>query len=136
MARTKQDAKKTLLCATKFWSHNYDDGGVLDKTFNRQSDGGSVATLRKGVRSVARRQGHSPAALDKAERQLVKEGLLEKPRPGTLRVTGKGARVSCSTTDLSPWTDAGYPGAALNGVRRKAKRRTTKRRKSSCGCGG
>ena len=101
MPRRRASAKKTLLCAAKFW---------------QISPG--VATLRKGVRHVARKQGFSPAELSRAERQLVTEGKLEKTSRGEVRVTPKGQREACSTVKLSPWTDAGYLGASLSGRRR------------------
>lgn len=116
--RTKKSAARTLLCATKFWSHCYDGGGgdILAPLFNKPE--GCVSTLRRGVRSVVRRQGFTPKQIDAAERFLVKNGFLERRNnrsASSLRVTQKGRRVSCSTTNLAPWTDSQYPGSRLSG---------------------
>lgn len=106
MARQAAPVRTTLLCAVKFWS--------VDKT-------GKTPTLRRGVRHVVRKQGFSPAAIDRAERELVREGKLAVggARSGkTLKLLDD---VSCSTVKLSPWTDDGYPGASLDGRKRRRK---------------
>ena len=107
MARHAAPVRTTLLCAIKFWS----------------IDRGKTATLRSGVRHVVRKQGFSPAAIDRAERELAREGKLQvggKRSGKTLKLLDD---VNCSTVKLSPWTDDGYPGASLDGrKRRKGKR--------------
>lgn len=86
-------AKTTYLCAVKLW-------GMFPGT----------QTLRRGVRSVARKQGLSPAEMDKAERQLVKSGLVTRGgrRTGaSIGLTQKGVRVAtraCRRVRLPPWT--------------------------------
>ena len=112
MARRKADVKKTLLCATRFWSLGW-----------RERDN-STATLSSGVRHVVRKQGFTPQEINRAERELVREGKLEVERGGakSLRLTDAGNRVSCTNVKLAPWTDDPYPGAALTS-RRKRRRR-------------
>ena len=105
--RERRDAKKTLLCAVKFWSIKP-----------------GVPTLRRGARSVALKQGYTAGELDRAERALIKGGYLRdggQKSAKTLVVTPKGRAISCKTTKLAPWTNDGHPGAALEG---------------DCGCGG
>lgn len=112
--RRKADVKKTLLCATRFWSFGW-----------REHDN-STPTLRHGVRGVVRRQGFTPAQIDRAERELVREGKLEvggRYSGKTLRLTDKGNQVSCTNVKLTPWTDDPYPGAALTARRSKRRRR-------------
>lgn len=109
MARRKADVKRTLLCATRFWSLGW------------KARDNSTPTLRAGVRHVVRKQGFTPAEIDKAERELVREGKLEVAgvRSGkTLRLTDKGNRADCKLVKLAPWTDSQYPGAALTGPRK------------------
>jgi hypothetical protein len=112
--RRKAGVKKTLLCATRFWSIDW-----------RTKDN-RIATLRAGVRKVVRTQGYTSKQIDKAERDLVREGKLEIGGRGTgktLRLTDKGNRVGCRTVKLSPWTDS--PRAAntlLEGPRRRRRR--------------
>lgn len=111
--RRKHDVKRTLLCATRFWSLGW-----------RERDN-RTATLRSGVRHVVRKQGFSTAAINKAERELVREGKLEVRGKGvgaTIRLTDAGNRVSCSTVRLSPWTDPQHPGSQLSRARRRRKR--------------
>lgn len=83
-------------------------------------------TLSSGVRHVVRRQGFTPAEIDRAERELVREGKLEVDRRGakSLRLTDKGNTVSCANVKLSPWTDDPYPGSALTSRRRQRRRRS------------
>ena len=110
--RRKADVKKTLLCATRFWSTGW-----------RERDN-RIATHSSGVRHVVRRQGFTTKQIERAERDLVREGKLEKTGPGygrTLRLTDKGNKVSCSTVRLSPWTDQPYPGAALTSSSRRSR---------------
>jgi len=108
--RVRQSAVKTYLCAVRLWA--------LSPT---------VPTLRSGVRHVVRKQGFAPREIDKAERALVTQGMVELggQRTGkSVRLTPKASSISCSTTKLAPWTNAGYPGAALAGRgRRKRARR-------------
>jgi hypothetical protein len=113
VARHKADVKTTLLCATRFWSLGW-----------RERDN-STPTLSSGVRHVVRKQGFTPKEIDRAERELVREGKLEIHRRGakTLRLTDEGNRVSCTNVNLAPWTDDPYPGAALAGRRRRKRRR-------------
>jgi hypothetical protein len=108
-ARQRKDVKTTLLCAVKFWS--------IDKS-------GKTPTLRAGVRHVVRKQGFTPAAIDRAERELIREGKIQVLR--NFGVTRRGSKsikllddVDCSTVKLAPWTDDGYPGAALTARRRR-----------------
>jgi hypothetical protein len=127
--RTTKSVARTVLCATKFWSHCYTSGSSLDPIFNDPKRP-CTATSRSGVRHVVRglrtnerHQGRfesrpSPREIEKAENFLVKQGFLEKSGQ-TLRVTEKGRRVNCSSTNLSPWTDAQHPGSALRGTRRR-----------------
>jgi hypothetical protein len=106
--RRPAPVRTTLLCAVKFWS----------------IDDGKTPTLRAGVRHVVRKQGFSPAAIDRAERELVREGKLAVggARGGkTLKLLDD---VNCSTVKLAPWTDDGYPGASLSGSRSRRKRRS------------
>jgi hypothetical protein len=87
------NARTTLLCAVRFW-------GVEP----------GVATLRRGARHVARKQGVTPRELDKAERSLVKGGLVSRPRAGEIALTGKGVTVSsraCRNVELPPWDAPG-----------------------------
>lgn len=86
-------ATTTLLCAARFLAHGAPGAGGF----------------RAFTRKIARQQGHSPAALDKAERSLIKRGLLArgggKIHP-TVLLTVKGATVSkraCPAVSLSPW---------------------------------
>jgi len=106
MARRAAPVRTTLLCAVKFWS----------------IDGGNTPTLRSGVRHVVRKQGFAPATIDRAERELVREGKLAigggKRSGKTLKLLDD---VNCSNVKLAPWTDDGYPGASLSG--RSGKRR-------------
>jgi hypothetical protein len=128
MSRKRKSTARTLLCATKFWSHCYSGGGVLDPIFNDPHKP-CVATSRRGVRHVVQGLRHggrwssrpSPSEIDKAERFLVKNGFLVR-HGRTLRVTERGRRVNCATVDLSPWTDSQYPGSALSGARRSRRR--------------
>lgn len=108
MARQAAPVRKTLLCAIKFWS----------------IDGGKTPTLRQGVRHVVRKQGFTTDAINRAERELAREGKI------AVRGTYKNSKtiqllddVNCSTVKLAPWTDDGYPGASLSGPRRRRKRR-------------
>jgi hypothetical protein len=109
VARRKADVKTTLLCATRFWSLGW-----------RERDN-RTPTLSSGVRHVVRRQGFTPKEIDRAERELVREGKLEVGRGGakSLRLTDAGNRVSCANVKLAPWTDDPYPGAALTSRRRR-----------------
>jgi DNA-binding MarR family transcriptional regulator len=87
-----QSAKATLLCAIRFW-------GVTP----------GVPTLRRGVRHVARKQGLTPADMDRAERQLIRAGLVQrsgKRMGAAIVLTPKGMRVSaraCPYVHLPPW---------------------------------
>ncbi len=108
MARKAAPVRKTLLCAIKFWS----------------IDGGKTPTLRAGVRHVVRKQGFSIAAIDQAERELIREGKIQRGfNLGEKRRGTKSLRlldtVDCSTVKLAPWTDDGYPGASLDGRKRR-----------------
>ena len=90
--------EQILLCATRFWA-NSTGMGVRE-------DGGTLMTLRAGVRHVARKQGVTPSELDRAERSLIKKGLLERGgrRTGaSLRVTPSGMHISCKRVKLPPW---------------------------------
>ena len=103
MARRAAPVRTTLLCAIKFWSASKD---------------GKTPTLRRGVRHVVRTQGFSPAAINRAERELVREGKIAI---GGARM-GKTIRllddVSCGAVKLSPWTDDGQAGASFSGPAR------------------
>jgi hypothetical protein len=114
VARSRADVKTTLLCATRFWSLGW-----------REHDN-RIPTLRSGMRHVVRKQGFSPSEIDRAERELIRDGKLEASgqRKGkSLRLTNEGNRVSCAAVELSPWTDDSYPGSALSGRRRRRHRR-------------
>lgn len=93
-----------LLCSLRFWAR------------------GTVPTVRAGVRTVARKQA-TPRALDKAERQLVKAGLISRPRKGAIAMTDKGYKLSegmCKGVSLEPWDwKASYRGSQLSGARRR-----------------
>lgn len=86
------NARTIYLCATRFW-------GMSPGT----------ATLRRGVRHVARKQDLLPSEMDKAERSLVKAGLIErggKNMGASLKLTPKGVTVSgraCRKVELPPW---------------------------------
>jgi len=108
--RRKAGVKKTLLCATRFWSTGW-----------RENDN-RLGTLRAGVRKVVRTQGYTPKQIDKAERDLVREGKLEvsgRSSGKELRLTNKGNRVGCATVKLAPWTAPQHPGSMLKGSRRR-----------------
>lgn len=87
-----QSAKATLLCAVRFWSGSP-----------------GTPTLRRGVRHVARKQGLTPSEIDRAERQLIRAGLvqLSGQRMGkAIGLTPKGLKVSaraCPYVHLPPW---------------------------------
>ncbi len=87
-------AATTLMCAIRLWS------GSMPKT---------TPQFRASVRKVARVQGHQPATLDKAERLLIKRGLLKKGGSKIhphLALTEKGDKVSkraCKAVSLAPW---------------------------------
>jgi hypothetical protein len=127
--RKKQSTARTLLCATKFWSHCFSSGSSLDPIFNDPKKP-CTPTLRRGVRHVVQgirgsgRYGTrpSPAEIDRAEKLLIKQGFLRRSG-NTLQVTEKGRKASCKTTDLSPWTDSQYPGSALSGCGCSSKRK-------------
>jgi hypothetical protein len=111
-----RDPETILLCSLRFWS-----GAGQGKP-------STTPTLRKGVRTVARKQGITPTELDKAERQLVRGGLATKPRAGVIALTDKGRTVSnshCKRIELAPWdwkaTFRDPPGQ-LDGRKRKRKR--------------
>lgn len=90
----KASAATILLCATRFWALR---------------DAPTTPTLRSGVRHVVRKQGVSPAEIDRAEKTLVKRGLLARggARAGsTLALTAKGLRLTgraCPRIELPPW---------------------------------
>lgn len=117
-----RDPETILLCSLRFWS-----GAGQGKP-------STTPTLRSGVRHVARKQGVSPRELDKAERQLVKGGLMAKPRRGVVALTDKGRLVSnshCKRIELAPWDwKATYkdPPGQLDGAK-KRKRNERKRRR-------
>lgn len=111
--RRRANAETTLLCAIKFWS-GY---GSPSSPFYKNEK--LAAAYRSAVRSVARKQGFTPAEVTTAERKLVKAGLVEKI-PGMhpqLKLTPKGRKRSCATVKLAPWTDPQHPGSRLEGVR-------------------
>lgn len=110
MARRKANVKTTLLCATRFWSLGWRDRD------------NSTPTGSSGVRHVVRKQGFTTDEINRAERELIREGKLEvggKKHGKTLRLTDAGNRVSCTNVKLAPWTDDPYPGAALTSRRRR-----------------
>lgn len=123
--RTKHDAKKTLLCATRFWSIDHSMTGKWQET-----NKGTTPSFRHAIRHVVRKQGFSSSEIEKAEQQLVKDGLLIRGGGGsarpyarpTLALTPKAASVSCARVKLAPWTDAAYTGSTLTGARRKPRR--------------
>lgn len=118
--RVKASVKKTLLCATRFWGIEHSLTGKW-----KQEGKSTLPTLRSGVRHVVRKQGFSSAEIEKAERQLVSEGLLVRGgqnQGASLALTAKASKVSCSTMKLAPWTDDPYPGSTLDG-RRPSRRR-------------
>lgn len=108
--------RTTLLCAIRFW------GGA-----GFPGRGVTHATLRRGVRHVARKQGITPRELDVAERALVRKGLVHKrgKRSGAaIGLTEKGLKLSsrvCQGVSLAPWdAKATFPFA---GSRRRKRRR-------------
>ena len=113
-----RDPETILLCSLRFWS------GQGGKPHTHM-------TLRRGVRHVALKQGMSPAQLDRAERQLVKGGLVLKSKVhrGQIALTDKGRTVSnshCRNIELAPWDwKATYkdPPGQLDGARRKRRKR-------------
>lgn len=112
--RRRAPLKKTVLCAVKFWSGTGSPGHPLYKK--------RTATLRSGVRHVARKQGYSTSEIERAERELERDGLIIRRGKGTgatLKTTPKGSRQSCKSVKLAPWTDEQYPGSQLEGTRRK-----------------
>jgi hypothetical protein len=108
--------RTTLLCAIRFWAGaGFPGRGVTS------------ATLRRGVRHVARKQGITPRELDAAERSLVRRGLAHKAgkRSGAaIGLTEKGLKLSsrvCRGVSLAPWdAKATFPFA---GARRRKHRR-------------
>jgi hypothetical protein len=123
VARRRQDVTKTYLCAVKFWSGAYDRGSGGYHSSKPQPDGGGLTPLRAGVRHVVRKQGFSPAEMNRAERALLREGKIEQPHRNAVRITAAGRRVSCRTTKLTPWTDKGYPANTQFAGSRRRKRR-------------
>ena len=92
-------ANTILICAARFWTH----GNQVPQGF------------RRAIRMVARKQGVSPAELNRAEKALVKRGLLTKHRYGVtasstvLTLTSKGVKVAtraCPRVSLAPWDNA------------------------------
>lgn len=106
--------RTTLLCAIRFWSGaGFPGRGV------------TTATLRRGVRHVARKQGITPRELDAAERALVRRGLVHKrgKRSGAaIGLTEKGLKLStrvCRSVSLTPWdAKATFPFAGARRRRR------------------
>ncbi len=90
----KPSATTLLLCATRFWALRSHP---------------TTPTLRSGVRHVVRKQGVSPSEIDRAEKTLVKRGLIVRggQRSGaSIALTEKGLRVTgraCPRIDLPPW---------------------------------
>lgn len=85
----------------------------------------TTPTLRSGVRHVARKQGIRPGELDRAERQLVKDGLMVKPRRGVLALTDKGRTVSnshCKRIELAPWDWKATFRGQLDGAKKRRRR--------------
>lgn len=113
--RTKHDVKKTLLCATRFWSIDHSMTGKW------QEEGkGTTPGFRHAIRHVVRKQGFSSSEIIRAERQLVDEGLLVRSGGRdaalpTLALTSKASKASCARVKLAPWTDTQYPGSTLSG---------------------
>lgn len=101
--------RTTLLCALRFWT--FEPGSL-------------TSTLRKGVRNVARKQGITPHELDTAERRMVRQGLVRRPRAGEIALTEKGLKLSsrvCQNVSLAPWdSKATFP---FLGARRRRRRR-------------
>lgn len=113
-ARYHTGVERTLLCATRFWS--------MTKTRNTAT----VPTLLQGVKHVVRKQGFSAAAINGAIKKLEAKGLITTGgvRSGkTIALTSQGGRVGCATVRLSPWTDDGYPGASLEGARKRRRKK-------------
>ena len=109
-SRYHTGVERTLLCATRFWSMTKTRGTA------------TVPTLLSGVRHVVRKQGFTPAAIDKALKKLEAKGLVVTGgarTAKTIALTAQGGRVGCATVRLSPWTDNGNPGAQLEGARRR-----------------
>lgn len=105
-------AATTLLCATRFWAL-------------RSSP--TTATLRSGVRHVVRKQGFSPAEIDRAERTLIKRGLLRRggARSGSsLALTERGFKITsraCPRVSLAPWDMSTALGGVFDFLKRKKK---------------
>lgn len=105
--RKPAPVRKTLLCAIKFWS--------IDKK-------GNTPTLRSGVYHVVRKQGFESRAIGRAEKELIREGKIATSGTGTGKALKLTDTVDCSTVKLAPWTDDGYPGASLDGRKRRRRR--------------
>jgi len=91
---SKPNVTTLLLCATRFWALRHSP---------------TTPTLRSGVRHVVRKQGVSPGEIDRAERSLVKRGLLARGgarSSATIALTQKGLKLTgraCPRVDLPPW---------------------------------
>lgn len=113
-ARSPVGIERTLLCATRFWS--------ADSSSRGYPKGKTTPTLLRGVRHVVREQGFKGPEVTAAIRRLERDGFVKLGGQGTgktIALTDSGGRVGCSTVRLSPWTDEGYPGAALRGMKKR-----------------
>jgi len=111
--RRKANLLRTYACAVKFWRTRPD-----------------VATLASGVRHVVRKQGFKSKDIYAQERRMQRNGLIEMSggMTKTVRLTPFGERVArCGDVRLSPWTDPGYPGAALEAMPGLTKAQSEKR---------
>jgi len=110
--RKRVGVERTILCATRFWSHV---PGI------DYAKGATRGTLSRSVRNVVRKQGYSGPAVERGMRKLEKGGFIATGGKGvgkTIALTEKGGRVACGTVKLAPWTDSQYPGSQLRGSRR------------------
>ena len=104
--RVSAPVEKTLMCAVKLWS----------------IDRGRTPTLLQGVRHVVRKQGHSPAHVDRAIRELTRRGAITISGGRSAKTIKLNDDVSCGNVKLAPWTDDGYPGANLAGSRKRRRK--------------
>lgn len=111
-ARHKVGVERTLLCAVRLWSI---DGMIGGRNV------GTTPTHARAVRQVVRKQGYTSAQIATAERRLIRGGFVKMGggHHKTIALTPKGGRVGCATVKLAPWTNEGYPGATLRGLKKR-----------------
>lgn len=120
--RRKTNLARTYVCAVKFWR-----------------TAPQIPTLASGVRHVVRKQGFRSKDIYAQEKRLQRNRLIDMSEGinKTVRLTTLGERAArCGDVRLSPWTDPGYPGAALEAVpqmtRAQSERRIRELRRRGC----